>query len=69
MGCKTTTIYYCDRCNKEIPFTDIKPTFYYNIEFGNSDWSFYEGRKKKHELCYDCGKELAKFLDGAQIIK
>lgn len=67
MSKKTITTYYCDRCGKEISFGNIMPKLYYSITCSSLKLYYGEWRGHKTELCYDCGKELAKFLDGAKL--
>ena len=63
----TTNKYYCDRCGNEIPFENIKPTLYYNLNLDNSWLCFYEWREKEYELCNECGEKMVKFLKGAEL--
>ena len=64
-----TSKYYCDRCGKEIPFSVVKPTLYYNLNLDNLWLSIYEWREKECQLCHECGEKMVKFLNGAELVE
>lgn len=58
------TMYYCDRCGKEIERYIIHARRF--VKFGNA--FSYEWETSKYELCKDCNDNLKKFLEGEKLV-
>lgn len=52
--------YFCDRCGKEMNYI-FKVTVEPPAELRSKSWKFYI-------LCYDCVKELSKFISKGELI-
>ena len=51
----------CDRCGKEIGCWQFKPRVEYPIV---SILNF----TREGDLCYDCAKDMQKFMEGAKVV-
>lgn len=53
------TIYYCDRCGKEIKKRHILNR---TIKYWAGEYNYFANCKAEYELCEDCNSKIVNFI-------